>query len=258
MFRKLTLIIPLMLLTLFLNAEDLKNKKNARISITTVPAGLNVYIDGIFAGKSPLNNFEVLKTAKLLEVTDNSGKKVIYSADLDLKNGKIIERKEKGYDLKKKTEKKEQKKEQKKEPEKQQKKQPEKKPEVKIPGPHKWTGTGFIIAGILTAGLGSLFDYLAVKEFDKYKKMADKNNLMEEMMPGTLNEEEYIEKSNSHRTKGQNYSAARTVLFAAGGASVITGIILILVPEKKKKIETLSFGISPYEDGFFISAGGNF
>ena len=60
MFRKLTLIIPLMLLTLFLNAEDLKNKKNARISITTVPAGLNVYIDGIFAGKSPLNNFEVL------------------------------------------------------------------------------------------------------------------------------------------------------------------------------------------------------
>jgi len=253
---KYLLILPMIFFTFFINAETVRNKKTARISINTDPAGLNVYIDGKMAGKSPLNNFEVPIKAKLLEVTDHSGQKVVYSADLDLKNGKIIERKEKGYALNKEIKKAEQKKN---EPKKEElKKQPHKKSEINIPGPHKWTGTGFIVAGALTAGLGSLFDYLAVKEFDKYNKMARKDNLMKEMMSGNFNEEEYLEKSNSHRRKGINYSSARTVLFVAGGASIITGLILILVPEKKKKIEMLSLGVSPYNDGFFISAGGLF
>ncbi|HSW61393.1 MAG TPA: PEGA domain-containing protein [bacterium] len=250
MFNRSLLILFLTLFTLFLSAENVKDKKTVKISVTTAPSGLNVYIDGIFAGKSPLNNFEVLTTAKLLEVTEASSTKVVYSSHLDLKNGKITERTEKGYDLKKKIEKKE--------PQKKPQKQPQEKTEIKIPGPHKWTGTGFVIAGLLTVGLGSLFDCLAVREFKKYNKMADEYKLMNEMMSGDFNEEEYLEKSDGYHRKGQNYSAARTVLFAAGGASILTGIILILVPEKKKKIELLSVGISPYDNGFFISAGGTF
>lgn len=337
-------ILPLLLIhifVIFLNAKDGKVDKTGKISVTTVPAGLNLYIDGKPVGVTPVINlevpvgnriisvetepcfksvlfyswnrsvfiepdretaieivpepvmtslnissveisgkevngqrvfvdrkqmgiqpgeFEVPVCSKLLEIVDNSNNKVIYSSELDLLKGTIIERKEKGYEIVTS-----------------EKAFSDKdntaarngstgsaiilkplKKERKITGPYKWIGTGLIIGGAVVAGLGGVFDYLAYKEFDEYEKMGDEEYLSKQISSGDFNKSEYLIKRDDLYTAGERYAIARTIMYVAGGASFVTGFILLFVPGKEKTDNTPVITAAPYQDGIFINAKINF
>lgn len=340
-------ILPLLLIHIFvfLNAEDGKVDKTGKISVTTVPAGLNLYIDGKPAGVTPVisievpagnriisvetepcfksvlfyswnrsvfvepdretaieivpepvttslkissmevsgkevtgqrvfvdrkqvgiqpGEFEVPVCSKLLEIVDDLNNNVIYSSELDLLKGTITERKEKGYEIvtseKASTEK---------DPASNTEKIPfimktgstgsaiVLKPVRKkrnIIGPYKWIGAGLIIGGAVIAGLGGVFDYLAYKEFDKYEKMGDEDNLTEKISSGDFDINKYLTERDDHYQLGRRYAVARTIMYVAGGASFVTGVILLFVPGKKKGENAPAITAAPYQDGIFINA----
>lgn len=348
MLKKLFLMVVLAVFTFFLNAEEAGQKKIGWISVTTVPAGLNVYVDGKQIGKTPLVKLEVetgnrvisievepcfkntlfytwnknvfiepgMETtveilpdpvmtklqissmeisgkkieghpvyvdgkmvgtqpgdldvplcSKLLEITDISSNKVIYSSELDLLAGKITERKEKGYEIvmSESREKPELKtlaskelflqKTSRKSSDFDLKFRAERK---KITGPYKWTGAGLIIGGIITAGLGGLFDWKAYDEFDKYEKMGRKESIEQLIMQNTPDIDAYVKRRDSHYNSGEKYSVTRTVLYVLGGASFTTGIILLFVPGKKNDGKSPVITASPSTDGIFFNSSINF
>ena len=350
MIKKTSLLFATLIFTLFLNAEEIKEMNSGTITVKTIPAGLNVYVDGKKAGVSPLLNFkvppgnrmvsievepcfksvlfyswnrsvfveaaretvveitpepvmtslkissmeisgkeikghpvfvdgkkvgtqpgdfEVPVCSKLMEITDASSNRVIYSSELDLLKGKIIERKEKGYEIIMS------------EPAKKDDtvktlspgqvsafKYPEKskpdlfikleKKERKITGPYKWIGTGLIISGAVVAGLGGVFDYLAYKEFDEYEKMGSPDRLSEIISTGEFNKASYLIKRDDHYQLGKKYAVARTIMYAAGGASFLTGFILLFVPGKNKTENGPVITAYPINEGVFINTSINF
>ncbi|MDX9805984.1 MAG: PEGA domain-containing protein [bacterium] len=344
--RKILVLLLIHIFVLFLNAKDGKVDKTGKISVTTVPAGLNLYIDGKPVGVTPVINlevpagnriisvetepcfksvlfyswnrsvfvepdretaieivpepvmtslkissmeisgkevtgqrvfvdrkqvgiqpgeFDVPACSKLLEIVDNSDNKVIYSSELDLLKGTITERKEKGYEIvtteKSSSEK---------DPAAQTEKIPfairksssivlkTARKERKITGPYKWIGTGLIIGGAVIAGLGGVFDYLAYTEFDEYEKMGDEEYLSKQISSGDFNKSEYLIKRDDLYTAGERYAIARTIMYVAGGASFVTGVILLFVPGKKKGKNAPVITAAPYQDGIFINAKINF
>jgi hypothetical protein len=134
---------------------------------------------------------------------------------------------------------------------------PQKK-ERHITGPYKWLGTGLIISGAVIGGVGGVFDYLAYKEFDKYEKMGDPARLAELIVSGELNKSEYLAKRDDHYQLGQKYAVARTIMYAAGGASFVTGIILLFVPGRKKADSVPVISAIPSDGGVFINTSINF
>ncbi|HSW59952.1 MAG TPA: hypothetical protein VLJ60_04095, partial [bacterium] len=179
--------------------------------------------------------------------------------ELDLLKGKITERKEKGYEIVTSgtvTQ-------EAAVPEKSVILKPQqlpvlKKPERQIIGPYKWIGTGLIVAGAVVAGLGGVFDYLAYKEFDEYEKIGDEEYLSKQISSGDFNKAEYLIKRDDLYTAGERYAIARTIMYVAGGASFLTGFILLFVPGKKKADSVPVVTAAPYKDGFFINANINF
>ena len=218
--------------------------------------GQQVFVDRKPVGMQP-GEFEVPVCSKLLEIVDNSDNKVIYSSELDLLKGTITERKEKGYEIVTS---------QTAIPEKEAVlqhqnlpflKHPPKK-ERKIIGPYKWIGTGLIIGGVVIAGLGGVFDYLAYKEFDKYEKMGDEDDLTEKISSGDFDINKYLIERDDHYQLGKRYAIARTIMYVAGGASFLTGVILLFVPGKEKGKNAPVITAAPYQDGIFINAKINF
>lgn len=233
--------------------------------------GTEVYVDGVNVGTQP-GNFDVPVCSKLLEVTDESGKKVIYRSELDLLKGVVTQKNEKNYEITPASVK---------DPESvvllqtqedhnsgivnngevksrntdvfQKKIRPAKK-NISVLGPYKWIGTSLILAGAVSAGLGGLFDYKALKEFDKYEDMGDKETIRQMIEEGSFDEDEYISERDSHYKKGKDYSVARTVLYAAGGAMFVTGVVLLFVPSVKKAEKKTSFMLIPSAEGLFVSA----
>lgn len=217
-----------------------------------------VYVDSVNVGTQP-GSFDVPVCSKLLEVTEKNNPKVIYSSSLDLLKGKITQRNEKSYEIAAVNEKSPEKTEVKvyEKPETNGDsitfKTPEKK-KSKVLGPYKWIGTGLIITGAIAAGLGGFLDYKSMKEFEEYEDMGDKETIRDLIEAGSFDMEEYVDKRDGHYKKGKDYSIARTVLYSAGGALFVTGVILLFIPEKKKVPDSSVFMIIPSMDGINISA----
>lgn len=349
MLQKTLSLLLILIFTSFLNAEDPKSNKTGKISITTIPAGLNIYIDGKPAGITPLKSvevpagsriisvevepcfksilfyswnrsvfvepdretvieivpepimtslkissmeisgkeisghrvfvdgksvgeqpgeFEVPLCSKLLEIVDNSSSIVLYSSKLDLLKGTITERKEKGYEIITS---------EKAPPEKDTASQTEKIPfmikseptgsaialkplkkERNIIGPYKWTGTGLIVGGAVIAAIGGFLDWKAYEEFDKYEQMGRKESLEQVISQDTSEIQSYINRRDDHYDLGSKYAVARTIMYVAGGASFVTGFILLFIPGAKKGNSTPVVTASPYQDGVLINANINF
>ncbi|HRZ79235.1 MAG TPA: PEGA domain-containing protein [bacterium] len=233
--------------------------------------GTEVYVDGVNVGTQP-GSFDVPVCSKILEVTDESGKKVIYRSELDLLKGVVTQKNEKNYEITPASVKAQdsvilsQTQEgpdsgemsggevKNKNTDVFQKKIRPAKKNINVLGPYKWIGTSLILAGAVSAGLGGLFDYKALKEFDKYEDMGDKDTIRQMIEEGSFDEEEYISERDGHYKKGKDYSVARTVLYAAGGAMFVTGVILLFVPGVKKNEKNTSFLLIPSVEGLFISA----
>ena len=231
----------------------------------------SIFVDGVNTGTQP-GSFEIPVCSRLLEVTDESGKKVIYRSELDLLKGIVTQKNEKNYEITPASVKAQdsvilsQTQEgsnsgemssgevKNKNTDVFQKKIRPAKKNISVLGPYKWIGTSLILAGAVSAGLGGLFDYKALKEFDKYEDMGDKETIKQMIEEGSFDKDEYISERDSHYKKGKDYSVARTVLYAAGGAMFVTGVVLLFVPGVKKAEKKTSFMLIPSAEGLFVSA----
>ena len=141
----------------------------------------SIFVDGVNTGIQP-GSFEVPVCSKLLEVTDESGRNVVYSSELDLLKGVSVPRNEKNYEITSVSEKKENDIVLFQVPENSNdqnsgltdssgsvEKTPFRSPlktvkkNSEVFGPYKWIGTALILTGAVSAGLGGFFDYKAVK-----------------------------------------------------------------------------------------------
>lgn len=226
--------------------------------------GNAIYVDGVKVGTVP-GKIDIPICSKLLEVTEKNGNRVIYGSNLDLVKGEITKNKKNGYEIVTKKEKKSEKvaatnTKEFKPPVTTDKKSEfkpikiNKKEKRQIIGPYKWVGTGFIVGGAILAGIGGMFDYMAWKKFNDYAKMGTEEEIREQLSDGDISKADYLIKRDDIYQKGKDFIIARNIFYAAGGASALTGIILLFVkPSKKeKKVET-SFRILPGPDSFFIS-----
>ncbi len=230
--------------------------------------GNTIYVDGEKVGTVP-GKITVPVCSKILEITKEDEETVILKADLKLLEGKIIKTAEHGYKLA--YNKKEQpgknspniskafkpvkERSVKKEFGKLKKKQEAEKKFKKVtPGPYKWVGASFIIGGVLLAGTGGLFDYLAWKKFKDYSRMGTEEEIREQLAGGDMSKAEYLIKRDDIYEKGKDLILARNIFFVAGSVCALTGVILIFVkPSSKERTVSTSFRIIPGPESFFIS-----
>jgi len=225
-------------------------------------AGLPVYVDGVLVGLQP-GSFEVPVCSSVIEITEESSNKVVQSSTIDLLEGTVVERDERFYEINVS--------------EKKEKKLPKhsfsslefhkpkesfqlrkQKKKKNIFGDYKWYGATLIVAGALSAGLGAAFDYLAYKEFEKYKNMGSKERIREEIVKDDFDKELFSSNRDKHYSDGYKYSNARTALYVAGGVSFATGIVLLFLPKQKSEEKNIEVNISPSERGFYIGATINY
>ena len=251
--------------TTFLEIKPEPIKKEINISELKVKdevlKGNAIYVDGVEVGTVP-GKIDIPICSKLLEVTELNSKSVIYSSNLDLVKGEITKNEKNGYEIVTKNEKKSENiaptnitefKPPKVTTEKNEFKPIKLKNKKQIIGPYKWIGTGFIISGAILAGVGGIFDYMSWKKFKDYEKMGTEEEIREQLSSGLL-KADYLIKRDDIYQKGRDFIVARNIFYIAGGASALTGIILLFVKPSKKetKVET-SFRIIPGPDSFFIS-----
>ena len=137
-------------------------------------------------------------------------------------------------------------------------------PENKTPEntyhPYKIAGISLIVAGAVIAAAGVAgFHVASDKEFDKYKKMNTYDSVSDAVSSG-FSQAAYIDKANGYRNKAKTYRALEIMSGVAGGAVLVTGIVLAVIKKEKSegKISLTDISVMPSNEGFYASLGFGF
>ena len=140
------------------------------------------------------------------------------------------------------------------------KSEPENKTPENTYHPYKIAGISLIVAGAVIAAAGVAgFHVASDKEFDKYKKMNTYDSVSDAVSSG-FSQAAYIDKANGHRNKAKTYRALEITSGVAGGAVLVTGIVLAVIKKEKseEKISLTDISVMPSNEGFYASLGFGF
>lgn len=122
--------------------------------------------------------------------------------------------------------------------------------------PYKWAGISMVIvgAGILIGGTTG-FAVASDSNYDKYTKWTTDEKILESITSG-VSEEKYLDSVNKYKDKGDLYRTLSIVSGVAGGAIMITGIIIAVIPKEREVLKKVSFITDG--KGFYAGIGFDF
>lgn len=122
--------------------------------------------------------------------------------------------------------------------------------------PYKWIGFGLVIAGaaIVVGGVTG-FSLASQNKYDEYEGLTTDEKIFEAVTSG-IPQDEYLKKVNDYKDKGDLYKNLSIVSGVAGGALIITGVIIAVIPKKREVLKDVSFMAD--DKGFYASLGFEF
>ena len=134
------------------------------------------------------------------------------------------------------------------------------KPAVPTYHPYKTAGISLMVVGAVVAAAGiASFHILSDKEYKKYDDMTAVSTA-KEYANKEKSESDYLNDTKKHLNKSNTYRYLEIASGAAGGALLVTGIILTAVKKEKpdEKVSLSNISLVPANNGFYAGLGFEF